>query len=175
MTPPRPQTFHRAPKFPSLPDISQYFSAPRPSPEPLTFHPTCHSRVPRSRVHLRGQTGLGSWAECWGSLTVGSTDPHRALAERLARVGPPESEPAREAATSALDRVTRLCHRVLADLLFQELQVSEAGGRGGTPGTGEGTPTPFSSFQPHESIFGKQMMDGLPSTRPFYSLSESQT
>ncbi|XP_032695094.1 exocyst complex component 3-like protein 2 [Lontra canadensis] len=48
--------------------------------------------------------------------------PLRALAERLARVGPPESEPAREAAASALDRVTRLCHRVLADLLFQELQ-----------------------------------------------------
>ncbi|EPY87424.1 exocyst complex component 3-like protein [Camelus ferus] len=46
----------------------------------------------------------------------------RALAERLARVGPPESEPAREAAASALDRVTRLCHRVLTDLLFQELQ-----------------------------------------------------
>lgn len=42
-------------------------------------------------------------------------------------MGPPESEPAREAAASALDRVTRLCHRVLADLLFQELQVSEAG------------------------------------------------
>ncbi|KAK2504150.1 hypothetical protein MC885_008723 [Smutsia gigantea] len=48
--------------------------------------------------------------------------PLRALAERLARVGPPESEPAREAAASALDRVTRLCHRVVADLLFQELQ-----------------------------------------------------
>ncbi|XP_068945095.1 exocyst complex component 3-like protein 2 isoform X2 [Petaurus breviceps papuanus] len=48
--------------------------------------------------------------------------PLRALAERLARVGPSESEPAREAAASALDRVTRLCHRVLADLLFQELQ-----------------------------------------------------
>ncbi|XP_045387395.1 exocyst complex component 3-like protein 2 [Lemur catta] len=48
--------------------------------------------------------------------------PLRALAERLARVGPPESEPAREASASALDRVTRLCHRVLADLLFQELQ-----------------------------------------------------
>ncbi|XP_036914338.1 exocyst complex component 3-like protein 2 [Sturnira hondurensis] len=48
--------------------------------------------------------------------------PLRALAERLARVGPPESEPAREAAAGALDRVTRLCHRVLADLLFQELQ-----------------------------------------------------
>uniref|UniRef100_A0A2K6TA49 Exocyst complex component 3 like 2 n=1 Tax=Saimiri boliviensis boliviensis TaxID=39432 RepID=A0A2K6TA49_SAIBB len=45
-----------------------------------------------------------------------------ALAERLARVGPPESEPAREASASALDHVTRLCHRVLADLLFQELQ-----------------------------------------------------
>lgn len=58
---------------------------------------------------------------------MGSSDPYRALAERLARVGPPESEPAREAAASALDRVTRLCHRVLADLLFQELQVSEAG------------------------------------------------
>ncbi|XP_040313326.1 exocyst complex component 3-like protein 2 [Herpailurus yagouaroundi] len=48
--------------------------------------------------------------------------PLRALAERLAQVGPPESELAREAAASALDRVTRLCHRVLADLLFQELQ-----------------------------------------------------
>nr|XP_044990052.1 exocyst complex component 3-like protein 2 [Jaculus jaculus]XP_044990053.1 exocyst complex component 3-like protein 2 [Jaculus jaculus] len=48
--------------------------------------------------------------------------PLRALAERMARVGPPESEPAREASASALDRVTRLCHRVLADLLFQELQ-----------------------------------------------------
>ncbi|XP_007941102.2 exocyst complex component 3-like protein 2 [Orycteropus afer afer] len=48
--------------------------------------------------------------------------PLRTLAERLARVGPPESEPAREAAASALARVTRLCHRVLADLLFQELQ-----------------------------------------------------
>ncbi|XP_077888016.1 exocyst complex component 3-like protein 2 [Ictidomys tridecemlineatus] len=48
--------------------------------------------------------------------------PLRALAERLARVGPPESEPAREASASSLDRVTRLCHRVLADMLFQELQ-----------------------------------------------------
>ncbi|KAM5236394.1 exocyst complex component 3-like protein 2 [Ctenodactylus gundi] len=48
--------------------------------------------------------------------------PLRALAERLARVGPPESEPAREASASALERVTRLCHRVLAALLFQELQ-----------------------------------------------------
>uniref|UniRef100_A0A8C2RU03 Exocyst complex component 3-like protein 2 n=1 Tax=Capra hircus TaxID=9925 RepID=A0A8C2RU03_CAPHI len=48
--------------------------------------------------------------------------PLRALAERLARVGPPESEPAREAAASALDRVIRLCHRILTDLLFQELQ-----------------------------------------------------
>ncbi|EGW05340.1 Exocyst complex component 3-like protein 2 [Cricetulus griseus] len=38
------------------------------------------------------------------------------------RVGPPESEPAREASAIALDRVTRLCHRVLAELLFQELQ-----------------------------------------------------
>ncbi|XP_052616257.1 exocyst complex component 3-like protein 2 [Peromyscus californicus insignis] len=44
------------------------------------------------------------------------------LAERLARVGPPESEPAREASAMALDRVTRLCHHVLAELLFQELQ-----------------------------------------------------
>ncbi|XP_012862069.2 exocyst complex component 3-like protein 2, partial [Echinops telfairi] len=52
--------------------------------------------------------------------------PLRTLAERLARVGPPESEPAREAAASALDRVTGLCHRVLADLLFQELQESQA-------------------------------------------------
>ncbi|XP_075845829.1 exocyst complex component 3-like protein 2 isoform X3 [Microtus pennsylvanicus] len=49
--------------------------------------------------------------------------PLRSLAERLARVGPPESEPAREASAIALDRVTRLCHRVLAELLFQELQV----------------------------------------------------
>lgn len=49
---------------------------------------------------------------------------HRSLAERLARVGPPESEPAQEASAIALDRVTRLCHRVLAELLFQELQVT---------------------------------------------------
>ncbi|XP_015444761.1 exocyst complex component 3-like protein 2 [Pteropus alecto] len=55
-------------------------------------------------------------------VLVNCGPPLRALAERLARVGPPESEPAREAATSALDRVTRLCHRVLADILFQELQ-----------------------------------------------------
>ncbi|KFO18987.1 Exocyst complex component 3-like protein 2 [Fukomys damarensis] len=48
--------------------------------------------------------------------------PLRALAERLARVGPLESEPAREASSCALDRVTQLCHQVLADLLFQELQ-----------------------------------------------------
>lgn len=48
--------------------------------------------------------------------------PLRSLAERLARVGPPESEPAREASAMALDRVTRLCHRVLSELLFQELQ-----------------------------------------------------
>nr|XP_015842710.1 exocyst complex component 3-like protein 2 [Peromyscus maniculatus bairdii] len=48
--------------------------------------------------------------------------PLRSLAERLARVGPPESEPAREASAMALDRVTRLCHHVLAELLFQELQ-----------------------------------------------------
>uniref|UniRef100_G1QMV7 Exocyst complex component 3 like 2 n=1 Tax=Nomascus leucogenys TaxID=61853 RepID=G1QMV7_NOMLE len=68
------------------------------------------------------ETGLGSWAEMLGSLNFGSVDPHRALAERLARVGPPESEPAREASASALDHVTRLCHRVVADLLFQELQ-----------------------------------------------------
>uniref|UniRef100_A0A8C9JDH0 Exocyst complex component 3-like protein 2 n=1 Tax=Panthera tigris altaica TaxID=74533 RepID=A0A8C9JDH0_PANTA len=40
----------------------------------------------------------------------------------LVNCGPPLSEPAREAAASALDRVPRLCHRVLADLLFQELQ-----------------------------------------------------
>lgn len=68
-----------------------------------------------------------------GSLTFGSVDPYRALAERLARVGPPESEPAREASASALDHVTRLCHRVVADLLFQELQVSEMGGQGWGP------------------------------------------
>lgn len=59
--------------------------------------------------------------------TLSPVDPHRSLAERLARVGPPESEPAREASAIALDRVTRLCHRVLAELLFQELQVSVRG------------------------------------------------
>ena len=69
----------------------------------------------------------------FGSMTFGSMDPCRALAERLARVGPPESEPAREAAASALDRVIRLCHRILTDLLFQELQV-----RGGGLGWGQG-------------------------------------
>lgn len=75
------------------------------------------------------------------------SDPHRALAERLARVGPPESEPAREAAASALERVTRLCHRVLADLLFQELQVSEAeGGAGPCRDRGARPPT-RGSFQ----------------------------
>lgn len=75
----------------------------------------------------------GGCAELGGSLTLLPWIPHRALAERLARVGPSESEPAREAATSALDRVTRLCHRVLADLLFQELQVRAEGGVGVSP------------------------------------------
>ena len=65
--------------------------------------------------------------ECLDSEPVG---PHRSLAERLARVGPPESEPAREASAIALDRVTRLCHRVLAELLFQELQVSKVAALG---------------------------------------------
>ena len=75
------------------------------------------------------------------------TDPHRALAERLARVGPPESEPAREAAASALDRVTRLCHRVLADLLFQELQVNGAEGGVGPCRDRGATPPTLCSFQ----------------------------
>lgn len=80
-------------------------------------------------------------------MTFGSMDPCRALAERLARVGPPESEPAREAAASALDRVIRLCHRILTDLLFQELQVR---GRGLGWGQGKGAPPPHpaASFSP---------------------------
>nr|XP_020836392.1 exocyst complex component 3-like protein 2 [Phascolarctos cinereus] len=48
--------------------------------------------------------------------------PLRSLAERLSHLGPSESEPAWEAAANALDHVTHLSHRVLADLLFQELQ-----------------------------------------------------
>lgn len=73
----------------------------------------------------------------------------RALAERLARVGPPESEPAREASVSALDRVTRLCHRVLADLLFQELQVREMG-------SPEMAPPSHSSPQPMSQCSGSR-------------------
>ena len=108
------------------------------------------------------QPGPGGWAQRRGSLTFGSADPHRALAERLARVGPPESEPAREAAASALDRVTRLCHRVLADLLFQELQVSEAGA-GVEPVPGQGTgecPPSHSSFQPVTQCLGSRRGGG---------------
>lgn len=104
------------------------------------------------------QPGPGGWAQRRGSLTFGSADPHRALAERLARVGPPESEPAREAAASALDRVTRLCHRVLADLLFQELQVSEAGA-GWSPcrDRGQGSAPVPQFLSARDSVFGKQM------------------
>lgn len=74
-------------------------------------------------------------------------------------MGPPESEPAREAAASALDRVTRLCHRVLVDLLFQELQVSEAGGWRGEgyvcTRTGE-HPANLQFLSAHDSVFRKQ-------------------
>lgn len=93
-----------------------------------------------------------------GSLSFGSVDPHRALAERLARVGPPESEPAREASASALDHVTRLCHRVVADLLFQELQVSEVGGQGWGPCQDREAlpPTILQFLLAHGSVFGKQ-------------------
>jgi hypothetical protein len=91
-----------------------------------------------------------------GFLDFGSTDPRRALAERLARVGPPESEPAREASASALDRVTRLCHRVLADLLFQELQVSKAGDR---EGLGQDRESP--QFPPaQDSVLGETGCSG---------------
>lgn len=48
----------------------------------------------------------------------------------------------------ALDRVTRLCHHVLAELLFQELQVSETGDWGGAvPG--------WIGITPHDSVFGE--------------------
>lgn len=72
-------------------------------------------------------------------------------------MGPPESEPAREAAASALDRVTRLCHRVLADLLFQELQVSEAGRWWDGVGVlGRGHPANLQFILGYDSVFRKQ-------------------
>ncbi|XP_028921046.1 exocyst complex component 3-like protein 2 [Ornithorhynchus anatinus] len=59
---------------------------------------------------------------CRTITLVNCCPPVRVLAEQLARAGPLESEAMRETAASALERVTRLCHRVLADRLFLELQ-----------------------------------------------------
>lgn len=85
--------------------------------------------------------------------TLSPVDSHRSLAERLARVGPPESEPAREASAIALDRVTRLCHRVLAELLFQELQVSVRGW--GSSRMDWHCPQTPQFLLTHDSVFGE--------------------
>ncbi|XP_040437473.1 exocyst complex component 3-like protein 2 isoform X2 [Falco naumanni] len=48
--------------------------------------------------------------------------PFRAFAERLARFGHSESEELRRQAHGALDKVTRLCHHVLTQRLFEDLK-----------------------------------------------------
>ncbi|XP_015352193.2 exocyst complex component 3-like protein 2 [Marmota marmota marmota] len=96
--------------------------APSIMPTAPSSPPSFQQRVERFHEHP-GIRELPS--DTYISRTISLVNcgpPLRALAERLARVGPPESEPAREASASSLDRVTRLCHRVLADMLFQELQ-----------------------------------------------------
>ncbi|XP_061452371.1 exocyst complex component 3-like protein 2 isoform X2 [Rhineura floridana] len=55
-------------------------------------------------------------------MLVNNCPPFRDYVERLARFGHPESEAARCQANASLDRVTRLCNRVLADHLFQNLK-----------------------------------------------------
>ncbi|XP_067412658.1 exocyst complex component 3-like protein 2 [Emydura macquarii macquarii] len=53
---------------------------------------------------------------------VNCCPPFRNYVEDLARFGHPESEAPRRQASAALDRVTRLCNRVLAQHLFEELR-----------------------------------------------------
>uniref|UniRef100_A0A8C8SSN9 Exocyst complex component 3 like 2 n=1 Tax=Pelusios castaneus TaxID=367368 RepID=A0A8C8SSN9_9SAUR len=53
---------------------------------------------------------------------VNCCSPFRDYVEHLARFGHPESEASRSQASAALDRVTRLCNRVLAQHLFEELR-----------------------------------------------------
>ncbi|XP_033014451.1 exocyst complex component 3-like protein 2 [Lacerta agilis] len=55
-------------------------------------------------------------------MLINHCPPFRDYVERLARFGHPESEAVRCQANSSLDRVTRLCNRVLADHLFQNLK-----------------------------------------------------
>lgn len=49
--------------------------------------------------------------------------------EHLAKFGHPDSEAAKQLAGLSLDRVTRLCNRVLADQLFQSLKVTRGSPR----------------------------------------------
>nr|XP_060640469.1 exocyst complex component 3-like protein 2 [Anolis sagrei ordinatus] len=63
--------------------------------------------------------------DCYISRTimlVNCCPAFRDYADRLARVSGPESEAGQRQANTALDRVTRLCNRVLAAHLFQELK-----------------------------------------------------
>ncbi|XP_034973560.2 exocyst complex component 3-like protein 2 isoform X2 [Zootoca vivipara] len=55
-------------------------------------------------------------------MLINHCPPFRDYVERLARFGHPESEAVRCQANTSLDRVTRLCNRVLADHLFQNLK-----------------------------------------------------
>ncbi|KAK9394225.1 exocyst complex component 3-like 2 [Crotalus adamanteus] len=55
-------------------------------------------------------------------MLVNCCPPFRDYLEHLARFGHPDSEAVKHLAGSSLDRVTRLCNRVLADHLFQSLK-----------------------------------------------------
>ncbi|KAG5858123.1 exocyst complex component 3 like 2 [Bothrops jararaca] len=55
-------------------------------------------------------------------MLVNCCPPFRDYLEHLARFGHPDSEAVKQLAGSSLDRVTRLCNRVLADHLFQSLK-----------------------------------------------------
>ncbi|XP_070805821.1 exocyst complex component 3-like protein 2 [Pituophis catenifer annectens] len=55
-------------------------------------------------------------------MLVNCCPPFRDYLEHLARFGHPDSEAAKQLAGLSLDRVTRLCNRVLADQLFQSLK-----------------------------------------------------
>ncbi|XP_032084289.1 exocyst complex component 3-like protein 2 [Thamnophis elegans] len=55
-------------------------------------------------------------------MLVNCCPPFRDYLEHLAKFGHPDSEAAKRQAGLSLDRVTRLCNRVLADQLFQSLK-----------------------------------------------------
>ncbi|XP_075771481.1 exocyst complex component 3-like protein 2 [Pelodiscus sinensis] len=55
-------------------------------------------------------------------MLVNCCPPFRDYVEQLARFGHPESEGPRSQASATLDKVTRLCNRVLAQQLFEELR-----------------------------------------------------